>query len=272
MPNIDSSPLTSDQESKPQNYTSRTEYSKEESNPESDPEHLAEELELFLNIEPQTPLSPIPRTRNPFLMSHQPNPSTVALTTTTAAPPKPQELKLGQPSAFNGDPKKARAWINNTRLYLLVNKDVHDHDDKKVAFTLSFMKVGSAGLWALTETKTAFANNPPGFGTWSDFLKRFNDSFILKNTKEQAIAWLLTIKINDKINLLKYISKFKNNATLSGITDQNVLINFFSRRIPTQLMKRIYSMDTVPSTVEKWYLQALHFKHIWEKTNEIAKG
>ena len=54
MPNIDSSPLTSDQQSKPQNYTSRTEYSKEESNPESDPEHLAEELELFLNIEPQT--------------------------------------------------------------------------------------------------------------------------------------------------------------------------------------------------------------------------
>ena len=205
-------------------------------------------------------------------MSHQPNPSTVALTTTTAAPPKPQELKLGQPSAFNGDPKKVRAWINNTWLYLLVNKDVYDHDDKKVAFTLSFMKEGSAGLWALTETKTAFTNNPPGFGTWSDFLKRFNDSFILKNTKEQAIAWLSITKVNDKINLLKYISKFKNNATLSGITDQNVLINFFSRRIPNQLMKRIYSMDTVPSTVEKWYLQALHFKHIWEKTNEIAKG
>ena len=31
-------------------------------------------------------------------------------------------------------------------------------------------------------------------------------------------------------------------------------------------------MDTVPNTVEKWYLQALHFKHVWEKTNKIAKG
>ena len=138
---------TSDQESKPQNHTSESEYSKEESNFESKPEHLAEELELFLNIKPQTPLSPIPRTRNPFLMSHQQlSTSTVASTTTTAAPPKPQELKLGQPSAFNGDPKKAGAWINNTQLYLLVNKDVYDHNDKKIAFALSFMKEGSARL------------------------------------------------------------------------------------------------------------------------------
>ena len=206
-------------------------------------------------------------------MSHQqPSTSTVASTTTTAAPPKPQELKLGQPSTFDGEPKKARAWINNTQLYLLVNKNVYDHDDKKIVFALSFMKEGSAGLWALTETETALTRNPPGFGTSADFLKRFNNSFILENTREQAIAWLSTTKVNDKINLLDYISKFKNNATLSGITDQNVLINFFSRGIPTQLMRRIYSMDTVPTTMEKWYLQTLHFKHVWERTNEIAKG
>lgn len=142
MPNIDSSSPTSDQESKIQNYSSRIEYSKEE----SDPEHLTEELELFLNIEPQTPLSPIPRTRNPFLMSHQPTTSTVASTTTTATLSKPQELKLGQLSMFDGDPKKARAWINNTQLYLLVNQEIYNQDNKKIAFVLSFMKEGSAKL------------------------------------------------------------------------------------------------------------------------------
>ena len=206
-------------------------------------------------------------------MSHQqPSTSTVASTTTAAAPNKPQELKLGQPSTFDGNPKKARAWINNTQLYLLVNKDVYDHDDKKITFALSFMKEGAAGLWALTETKTAFTRNPPGFGTWADFHKKFNNLFILKNTREQAIAWLTTTKVNDKIDILDYISKFKNNAALSGITDQKVLINFFSRGIPTQLMRRIYSMDNVPTTMEKWYQQTLHFKQVWERTNKIAKG
>ena len=75
--------------------------------------------------------------------------------------------------------------------------------------------------------------------------------FILKNTKDQAIAWLSTTKVNEKLNLLEYISKFKNNAALSRITNQDILINFFSRGIPTQLMKRIYLMDTIPNTVEK---------------------
>ena len=206
-------------------------------------------------------------------MSHQqPSTSTVASTTTSAAPPKPQELKLGQPSTFDGNPKKARAWINNTQVYFLVNKDVYNHNDKKVAFALSIMKEGAARLWAITETETAFTRNPPGFRTSADFLKRFNDSFILENTREQAIAWLTTTKVNDKIDILDYILKFKNNAALSGITDQNVLINFFSRGIPTQLLRRIYSMDIVPTTMEKWYQQTLHFKQVWERTNEIAKG
>ena len=268
--------LSSDQESEPQNTTSKSKHSEEESysesNPESNPENIAEEFNLFLQLEPWTLLSPLPRTRNPFLMSHQqPSTSTVALTTTQAAP-KPQELKLGQPSIFNGNPKKARAWINNTQLYLLVNKDIYNHDDKKIAFSLSFMKEGAAELWALTETEAAFIRNPPGFGTWADFIKKFNNSFILENTKEQAIAWLTTTKVNNKLDVLDYISKFKNKAALSGITDKNVLINFFSRGIPTQLMRRIYSMDIVPTTMEKWYQQTLHFKQVWERTNEIAKG
>ena len=102
MSNIDSSPVTLDQESKPQIYTSKTEYSKEE----SDPKHLVEELELFLNIEPQTPLSPLPRSRNLFIMSHQPSTSTMS-STTMALASTPHELKLGKPSAFDGDSKKA---------------------------------------------------------------------------------------------------------------------------------------------------------------------
>lgn len=31
-------------------------------------------------------------------------------------------------------------------------------------------------------------------------------------------------------------------------------------------------MDTVPSTVEKWYTQAMHFKLTWERVESIAKG
>ena len=191
---------------------------------------------------------------------------------TTIAPPKPQELKLGQPTTFNGDLTKARGWFNNAQLYLLVNKETYNDDDRKIAFTLSFMREGSAALWALTEMEAAFKRNPPSFRSWGDFLNRFSTSFILENTKDQAIAWMTMTKVDKKTPLLEYISQFKNNAALSKINNEDVLINFFSRGIPPTLMRRIYGMDTVPTTIDKWYQQTLHFQHVWKKTNEIAKG
>ena len=130
----------------------------------------------------------------------------------------------------------------------------------------------SAALWALTKTEATFKRNPPSFGTWQDFLNKFSTSFILENTKDQAIAWMTTTKVDKKTPLMEYISQFKNNAALSEINNEDVLINFFSRGIPPSLMKRIYGMDMVPTTINKWYQQTLHFQHVWEKTNKIAKG
>ena len=236
------------------------------------------EFETFHQIN-QTPTSPIAQ-KNPFLtqtptttqtnMSNQPGTSTVA--SMIATQQKPQELKLGQPPAFDGDPAKARGWFNNAQLYLLVNKDIYNDDDRKIAFALSFMREGSTALWALTETEAAFKQNPPSFGTWQDFLDKFSASFILENTKEQAIAWMTTTKVDKKIPLMDYIFQFKSNTALSEINNEDVLINFFSRGIPPSLMKRIYGMDTVPTTIDKWYQTTLCFQHVWEKTNEIVKG
>ena len=236
------------------------------------------EFKTFRRIN-QTPTSPVAQ-RNPFLtptptttqtnMSNQPTTSTVA--STISATQKPQELKLGQPPAFDGTPEKARGWFNNVQLYLLVNKDIYNDDDRKIAYALSFMREGSAALWSLTETEAALKRNPPNFGTWQNFLNRFSASFILQNTKDQAIAWMTTTRVDKKTPLMDYISQFRNNAALSEINNEDVLINFYSRGIPSFLMKKIYGMDTVPDTIEKWYQATLRFQHVQEKTNEIARG
>ena len=152
------------------------------------------EFETFCRIN-QTPTSPVTQ-RNPFLQTPTPTtqtnmsnqPSTLTVASTISATQKPQELKLGQPPSFDGTPEKARGWFNNVQLYLLVNKDIYNDDDRKIAYALSFMKEGSAALWSLTETEAALKRNPPNFGTWQNFLNKFSASFILKNTKDQAIA------------------------------------------------------------------------------------
>ena len=53
---------------------------------------------------------------------------------------------------------------------------------------------------------------------------------------------------------------FKNHVALANISDPNVLIGYFSAGIPPPLMRRIMSMDTVPSTIDGWYKKAIAFQ------------
>ena len=113
-------------------------------------------------------------------------------------------------------------------------------DQKKFAFTLSFIKEGSAITWASTFAKQALAKTPADFRNWATFLTDFNTSFIHANVKNEAITWLTTTTINKSLQLGDYISQFKNNTTLSKINNDDALINFFSQGIPASLMRRIY--------------------------------
>ena len=45
----------------------------------------------------------------------------------------------------------------------------------------------------------------------------------------------------------------------------------FFRWYSPLLMKRIMSMDTIPSKVEEWYSKAIHFQMQWERAEEIAQ-
>ena len=174
-------------------------------------------------------------------MSNQPSTSTAA---TVAATIRPMELKLGQSSAFNSDTVKARAWLNNVQIYLCVNKAVYNDNEKMIAYALSFMTEGAAWLWATTFVTKALKTTPPNFRSYNNFLKEFKASFIQENAKDQAIAWLTNTQVTNNLPLIEYISQPKNNTALSEITNQDALINFFSRGILVPIMRRVLSMDS----------------------------
>ena len=189
---------------------------------------------------------------------------------TSTSTAKLSKLHLRQPNDFDGSASKASAWIDSVQIYLLINNMIYDTDPKKIPFTLSFMKEGSATTWASTIAKQALVKIPADFGSWANFLTDFNTSFIYADVKNKAIAWLTTTTVNKTLQLRDYISQFKNNTALSEINNDDTLINFFSQGIPTSLMRRIYSMDTVPTTIQGWYTRAIHFKTQWEKANTVT--
>jgi len=64
--------------------------------------------------------------------------------------PKPVELCIGSPEAFDGSYEKATQWLNSILFYLTVNEEVYNTDTKKITFALSYMTKGPALTWATT--------------------------------------------------------------------------------------------------------------------------
>ena len=184
---------------------------------------------------------------------------------------RPSELRLGRPDNFDGSATKASAWMDSVMLYLMINGSLYDQDQKKIAFTLSFMKEGSAATWASTFTKKALSLPTPTLGTWTAFHNDFKTLFIHIDVKNEAINWLATTLSAKCPSLGDYISQFKNQVALSEITHEDTLINFFSRGIPAPLMKWIFGMDTVPTKIDDWYTRAINFKTQWDRADAVAQ-
>ena len=80
------------------------------------------------------------------------------------------------------------------QLYLLINEDVYNNNDKKIAFVLSYMTKGSALTWATTyQENSVDMTGTITLGTYVNFITKFNEDFKQRDVAGTAIAWL-TIK------------------------------------------------------------------------------
>ena len=194
--------------------------------------------------------------------------------TTTA---KPIELQISTPKAYDGSFETSRQWLNTVQLYLLMNEDVYNNNDKKITFVLSYMTKGSALTWTTTFQENSIdATGTITLGTYPNFIARFNEDFKQRDVTGTTIAWLTTKRMVLKKDqtysppLNQYVLEFQNHVAWANIKDPNILIGYFSAGIPPSLMQQIMSMDTMPTTIQEWYSKAIHFQTQWERAEEIS--
>jgi hypothetical protein len=137
------------------------------------------------------------------------------------------------------------------------------------------MSKGSALTWATTYRQTAISGTTVTLGTYTDFLTKFNSAFKHHDTVGNAINWLSNTRMNKPdgsivILLEKYIALFKNNIALAEITNPNVLVGYFAAGLHPKLMEHMMSMETLPTTINKWYEKATTFQTQWQRAREIA--
>ena len=140
-------------------------------------------------------------------MSNQPPAAPAA---PSAASMKITEIRIGCPDEYDGKAETAQAWLDSVRLYLLINHALYYDDDRKIAFALSYMKKGSAAIWAEVRRQQGLATLL--FGTFAQFQQDFETTFVDTNAAREAMNWLSTTRINAGEQLQEYINTFKLNV------------------------------------------------------------
>ena len=180
-----------------------------------------------------------------------------------------KELRINPPRVFNGNREDLTAFIQDSRVYLTLNKKAYDTDKKRIIFMLSFMTEGTARAWKEALLAEIFSAATTDFGTFVEFLKKLTGAFTASDIEGEARAQLRQLR-QAKGTADEYISQFRILAGRSRITDDKALIEYFMEGIHTSILAKIFALDKVPTTVAAWYEKASRFDAQYRRFQEIS--
>jgi Retrotransposon gag protein len=185
------------------------------------------------------------------------------------ATPAPREIKLCSPTPFSGDPDKTTKFLQEIELYLTMNVAIYDTDEKKIVFSFSFMKGGTAAGWNQTFVNDALNATPQTFGTWAAFKNKVLAAFSPVDAEGKAHTDIKHLKqgsgpVDD------YIAQFQIIASKCRITDDKSLIEYFIDGLNVKLLEKVFMMEKMPTTITAWYKAAARFDGQYRRVKAIV--
>ena len=103
--------------------------------------------------------------------------------------PNPKEIRINLPKKFSGLQSKAGPFLQDVTLYLTLNQEVYNDDNKKIVFALSFMNSGPAQAWKESFiTQKTNVNGNMNLGTWVACKQALESAFLISNIPGNARA------------------------------------------------------------------------------------
>lgn len=138
---------------------------------------------------------------------------------------KPRDIPTKTPEVFNGNPRRAREFLQDCELQFAVNPHKFKRDEDKVGYVLSFMTEGIARDFMMLQFRLYDAK-----GHWdlfSVFKNKFEKQFVTSDEKGAALTALTKLTMGDSADT--YVGKFKLLALKAGITDEAMMKMHFIR-------------------------------------------
>jgi len=188
-----------------------------------------------------------------------------------------KEVKLNPPKPFTGKRTELKNFMQDVVVYLVINKETYNTDNKKVAFALSFMTEGDAKAWKeefLTrKIKEAISANKDisdlSLGSWIDFDHAIAESFRPFDAPGDALSEMRNLKMGHDASIDEHVAKFKILVSQTELGDSAALADFFRETLPTGLQRQILTSDTPPITLKEWYEKAARLHNNWKRMQKI---
>ena len=187
--------------------------------------------------------------------------------TTTITSIKPTELKINPPKPFSGKIDEFDKFLQDVILYLELNNKIYDNN-KKIAYTLSFMNEGDAASLRrqyLIEERTLTRLNLMG---WLKFQTDLETAFKPYNAPGDALEKITTLKMGNT-SIEDHIARYKILITKAGIQKNSpAAIDYFQKSLNIPLQKQLLNLPTPPTTLDKWFewascLDNNYWKMLW---------
>lgn len=183
--------------------------------------------------------------------------------TPSVAATKPRKIKPSQPSEFDGNRAKGRAFINSCMLYIALCSGEFANDQQKICWVLSYMKKDRAAVFADRTLRAEHKNRTARFATWEAFYATYISLFCPPNEAIMALMKLETEEYyQNKRDVEEYIDEFEELVDLSGYTDPLAIVIKFRRGLNPIIQNKIAELakdrpaDDAPAD---WYAMARLF-------------
>ena len=154
------------------------------------------------------------------------------------------EVKLNPPKVFSGKRTELNKFLQDVLIYLMVNKEVYNNNEKKIAYLLSFMTEGDAVSWKeeflAHKIDEAEKNNTDlKLGTFREVKETIKKSFEPFDGPGDALKEMKHLRMANNSNIDEHVAKFKMLVTRSGLSDLTAVMDFFRETLPTPLQKQV---------------------------------
>ena len=155
------------------------------------------------------------------------------------AAPVVKKTKLNPPKVFTGKRTDLQRFLQDTFVFLMINKEHYNNDDKKIAFVMSFMTEGDATLWkeefigkVIRDSITR--GDDISFGTYKKFIESLEKSFSPYDAPGDTLDAMKHLRMGDR-SFDEHLAKFKLLRSQSGLDELPVIIDLFREMLPIGL-------------------------------------